>query len=111
MKQTQKQLEEHLDLISSETENAVSMILSSCDTLKNIVKSSGNKDELLEEISQIAQACIFQDIVSQRAGVVKKALQNNDKKPILSEEDKLKEGPALETANNLSQDDVDELFS
>lgn len=126
---------DELDAIVKATEEATTTIMDSCEQIEMIAEelSAGNmKDKLFENVTNIYEACGFQDITGQRITKVVKTLSDIESQVDMivdilgkdaaveaveaveedtrSEEEKLLNGPQM-TDQAISQDDIDALLA
>ncbi|MBK67085.1 MAG: chemotaxis protein CheZ [Rickettsiales bacterium] len=123
---------DELDAVIKATEEATSTIMDSCEKIEQIAEEfdDGNlKDKLFENVTNIYEACGFQDITGQRISKVVKTLAHiegqvdmiveilgNDLGDAVKEEDdregdeKLLNGPQMQD-QAISQDDIDALLA
>lgn len=108
---------EHLGLISQETEKAADSIIGLCEKLQSQLRgmdvSSDTKTAMQDTISSIIQTCSFQDIVSQRSKIVGEIVQSSNvsvEQQNVSYENSLKEGPATQERPPLSQEEIDNML-
>lgn len=123
---------DELDAVIKATEEATSTIMDSCEKIEQIAEEfdDGNlKDKLFENVTNIYEACGFQDITGQRISKVVKTLAHiegqvdmiveilgNDLGDAVKQEDdregdeKLLNGPQMQD-QAISQDDIDALLA
>jgi chemotaxis protein CheZ len=121
-----------LKSITQETENAANEIMNNAEEIQNIAMTLGDetqKQQLIDNVTKIFEACNFQDITGQRIAKVVNALaaiensitklskhlsddlcQNaaNPITPAINDDASLMNGPQLKPP---SQDEIDDLFT
>ncbi len=122
---------DELDAIIGATEEATGAIMDACEKIEELVKDQSPElaNNVVGQITQVYEACTFQDITGQRITKVVKALKAIDQKVVAllkafggdelltvkADEDKregderLLNGPQL-NGQGVSQDDIDKLF-
>lgn len=117
-----------LDAVVKSTEEATNKILDCTETIQNLIEQCENaelKNNIAKNLTEIMEACNFQDLTGQRIKKVTSTLKfiensvgdlisdfsSNDKViKIKSEDEKLMNGPQLQERAP-SQDDIDKLFN